>query len=176
MIPRPLLNNVIIIGATKSNLGKTYTACKIIERLSISTSVIGVKISPHFHDLSLNYKKVALNDNYIIVEDTIPSSKDSYLMKKSGALKAYYIQCKSDEYVLEAFNCVYLLHPFMPFVVESGGLIKHITPAKFILINDEEPFPLTKKYYLEYNPFIVNKGFAESKDNLQKVIGNMLTL
>ena len=167
---RIFLNNVIIIGATKQNMGKTYVACKIIEQLSASTSVIGVKISPHFHNLLPDYKKVVQNDNYIIVEDTVPSNKDSYLMKKSGASTAYYIQCKSDEYVFEAFNFIYSLHSSSRIIVESGGLIKHISPAKFILINDEDPIPTSKKYYLEYNPIIVKKGFAENLDNLQKIL------
>jgi len=160
-------NNVIIISGARRNVGKTYLACKLIEYFSQHIPVIGVKVSPHFHTLSSQYSIIVNNKNFIIVDDCLPSNKDSYLMKKSGALHAYYIQCKSDEFLLEAFNFIALKHNTELIVVESGGLIKYVNPKKFVFICDENIFLENKTVYLRYNPILINSSLLEKNEIIE---------
>ena len=44
------LANLLIISGSGKNVGKTLLACQIIKHFSRNSTVIGLKISPHFHN------------------------------------------------------------------------------------------------------------------------------
>ena len=63
MIHQP---NILIVAGTGRNIGKTITACRIIGQLAKNHEPVGVKISPHFHELEVNLKYLYQSENFVI--------------------------------------------------------------------------------------------------------------
>lgn len=130
--------NLLIIAGAGRNCGKTTIACQIIKKLSQTHSVVGVKISPHFHKLNDNDKIIYENENYTVVEEINNTSKDSSLLLQSGAKQSFYIQAY-DTAVAEAFAIVSERIDSKSLIVcESGGLGKYITPGLLLFVEGTE--------------------------------------
>jgi len=127
------LSNLLLIGGTGRNVGKTALACQLIEKFSKSELVCSIKISPHFHSLSTDCEIVEQNENYIItIEKDFLSNKDSARMLQAGAHKVFYIQT-FDNFLQEAFlKVVSQIGKNNLIICESGGLINQIKPALFV--------------------------------------------
>lgn len=132
-----LLSQILLIAGTGRNTGKTTWACKIIEKFSVHQSVIGLKISPHFHRGTDSLKAVIENDNFRIYQETsYISSKDSSRLLSAGATKVYYIECL-DEFIKEAFEAFQkIIDSTGPIVCESPALRKYIKPGIFIIVDN----------------------------------------
>jgi len=68
--------NLLLIAGNGRNVGKTFLACKIIKELANKLKVIGLKVSPHFHDFEKS-RIIAQSDDYIVIEETQINQKDS---------------------------------------------------------------------------------------------------
>lgn len=125
--------NMIIVRGTGRNVGKTLSACSIISSLAERNEPVGIKISPHFHELNEYQEFIYHSEDFVIVEEKFISGKDSSRMLQAGAKQVFYIQAKNDQ-VLNALNMLAQhLNPASPVVVESGGLYDYIEPA--LLLN-----------------------------------------
>jgi len=131
--------NILIVMGTGRNIGKTISACNIIEKLSEAHQTVGVKISPHFHELESNLKYLHKSEDFVIVEEQNITQKDSSRMLQSGAEKVFYVQAKNEK-LEEAFNMISeIILPGQPVVVESGGLYEFIEPGMLFFIDGEKP-------------------------------------
>ena len=129
----------MIITGTGRNVGKTLTACRIIEHLATKYSPVGVKVSSHMHPLPDNMKILSHNENFVVAEEKSFNNKDSSRMLQAGAGKAYYIQAHNGS-VHQAFLCLLpKLDPSQPVVVESGGLYDFIEPSVLLRITGHNP-------------------------------------
>jgi len=61
--------NLITIYGDARNIGKTTLACQLIERLSKEKKPVGIKISPHFHSLSISQKQILSTEHCQIIEE-----------------------------------------------------------------------------------------------------------
>ena len=153
-------NHMILIAGDGRNVGKTFLACKIIRHLSESAEVIGIKISPHFHDLQNEEYIVIKNDRYIIAEEKAITRKDSSLMLQAGAKKVYFIMTRQ-EHLKEAFSSISEKLLNHVIVCESGGLQELVQPGLFLFVKAKDQY-IQKKHLLNNAPIIItnhNKSF-----------------
>jgi len=131
--------NILIVMGTGRNIGKTVSACSLIQHLSEKHRTVGVKISPHFHTLESDLKYLHSSEEFVIVEEQDTTQKDSSRMLQAGAEKVFYVQAKNEN-LAEAF-CLILksVRPEQPVVVESGGLYEIIEPGLLFFIAGEKP-------------------------------------
>jgi len=145
--------NLLLIAGNGRNVGKTFLACKIIEYLSKSTEVTGLKISPHFH--AVNSADVLFeNEHFIIVNEKQINTKDSSVMLQAGAKQVFFLMVKSG-FIAEAFE---KLQPFLPetfIVCESANLSEVLTPGLFLFVKRKGD-AIVKPENLRYSPVIVD--------------------
>lgn len=149
---RKTKSNFLLIAGNGRNVGKTYLTCKIIQHLAKTNAVIGVKVSSHFHPIE-NNKIIIENKDFVIVEETQVSQKDSSLMKQAGAQKVYFIMAPQES-LEQSFLYLEQLLPEKAIVCESGGLHEIINPGLFLFVNAKEK-DLVKQHHLKFSPIIV---------------------
>ena len=88
--------NFLIISGNGRNVGKTFFACRIIEFLSQNHAVTAVKISPHFHQISENSDILINSEQFVVINETEISHKDSSLFFQSGAAKVFYVMANPE--------------------------------------------------------------------------------
>lgn len=153
---RQYCNNAIVVAGSGRNVGKTYFTCKLIELLKESFPIIGVKTSPHCHDNN-KYPILYKTPFYTVIEDNIPSTKDSYLFKKSGALNSYFIQYSTDIKAFEAFQHVYNASAHFLYIIESAVLINYIQPFQFFYITSDDGCK-KDNHFEDKNPIFIEKN------------------
>jgi hypothetical protein len=136
-------SNILIIGSTGRNTGKTEFACRIIEKHSDRKEIIGVKVIPvdkneficHRGDEGCGLCDSLTGDYEIIEEKTIDSIKDTSRMLKAGAKKVYLLLVDKDS-LSEGTNAILKIIPENALIViESNTIRKVIEPGLFIVIN-----------------------------------------
>lgn len=149
--------NLLLIFGNGRNVGKTYLARSIITRFSKNTSVIGVKISPHFHPFE-NKKILFKSDDFVIIEEDQINRKDSSLMLQAGAEKVYFVMSEQKN-LKKAFLKLQDYLPETAIVCESGGLIELVNPGLGFFVNKKDQ-PITKNKYDQFAPIMVinNEG------------------
>jgi len=131
--------NILIVMGTGRNIGKTVTACNLIQNLSKKHRTVGVKISPHFHELEPNLKYLRQSEEIVVVEEQHITEKDSSQMLQAGAKKVFYVQVKNEK-LADAFDLILKSVDLeQPIVVESGGLYEIIEPGLLFFITGEKP-------------------------------------
>ncbi|MBW6536088.1 MAG: hypothetical protein K0B11_13860 [Mariniphaga sp.] len=120
------------------NIGKTVTICRIIARFAQEHESVGVKISPHFHELDGNTEYVYQSESFVIVREKNISLKDSSRMLQVGAKTVYYVQCKPGHLAGAMEYLFPLLSSESPVIVESGGLYEILEPGLLIFITGAE--------------------------------------
>ncbi len=133
----PYVPNLIIIGGSSRNVGKTTLAIKLIEKYAPFVSIIGLKVTsirPGEEAQHGGHQKLDLL-NFSIIEETITnSSKDTARMLTAGADKVYYIQTP-DSKIKEAVD-IFLAtkNTGCPIVCESRNLRSAVIPGLFVLL------------------------------------------
>ena len=127
---------LFLIAGTNRNVGKTTLACRVIEQISKEQQVVGVKISPHFHELGSTLEIVHQSKNCFITFETSPVPvKDSSRMLAAGAQRVYYIQA-NDESLPEVFEFLHWNIPgSMAVVCESAALRRFVEPGMFVILS-----------------------------------------
>jgi hypothetical protein len=135
-------SNILIIGSTGRNSGKTEFACRIIEKHSTQKEIIGVKVIPvdknefncHRGDEGCGLCDSLTGEYEIIEETTIDSLKDTSRMLKAGARKVYLLLADKDS-LSEGINAMLRIIPENALIViESNTIRKVIQPGLFIVI------------------------------------------
>ena len=130
--------NILIVMGTGRNVGKTVSACNLIQNLSEKHRTVGVKISPHFHELEPTLKFLHYSEEFVIVEEKNLTQKDSSRMLQAGAEKVFYVQVKNEK-LADAFDLILKsVGSEQPIVVESGGLYEILEPGLLFFINGEK--------------------------------------
>lgn len=151
--PKP---NFLLVAGNGRNVGKTYLSCKIIQHLTKTNDVIAVKISSHFHSIE-NDKVIIQTEEFVIVEETQITQKDSSLMKQAGAQKVYFVMAPQAN-LEQAFLYLEKLLPEKAIVCESGGLHELISPGVFLFVNGKGK-EIVKQHHLRFLPqLIINDG------------------
>lgn len=129
------LKNMIIVGGSHRQCGKTETASHIIKKLSTKNEVSCLKISCHDINESRDTKADFMIDDYWLVkEEPSEGTKSTDKMYAAGA-KAVYRLIVTPENISEGFD-VFLetIDPGSIVVCESNSIREHIKPALFVFI------------------------------------------
>ncbi len=135
-------SNILIIGSTGRNTGKTEFACRIIEKHSTQKEIIGVKVIPVDKNEVDCHRGLegcglcnSLTGDYKIIEEMATDSfKDTSKMLKAGAKKAYLLLVDRNSLEKGIDAILRILPDNALIVIESNSIRKVIEPGLFIVI------------------------------------------
>ena len=141
------MGELLLIAGTGKNSGKTTMACAVIRNLSKHQHVVGVKVTPHYHEnYNFRRKLVDRNDLVIAEESQIDTGKDSSRMLKAGALQVYFVMAK-DEQLIEAMQFIAAMNiQCLPVICESGGVIHYFKPGLFLVMTRADETDIKPEY------------------------------
>jgi hypothetical protein len=148
-------DNMLMIGATGRNSGKTELASLIISRFSKEHSIVGLKVSTYYEgDLAFHGKnEIPLSENFIILNDTNhQTDKNTARMLNSGAKSVYWLRTQ-DSFLSEASQqFIKQIGNDCLVVCESNSLRKTIKPGLFFMIQNNVGVPVksTASDVIEY--------------------------
>ena len=127
--------NILTVSGMGRKVGKTTLACSLIKKLSADSKVIGIKISPHFHEVDYHSSLTEKPQSFAVYEeDRSDRGKDSSYMLAAGADKVYYVQTR-DEYLEEVWEFLTgLLGKDTPVIIESGRIHDLVQPGISLLL------------------------------------------
>jgi hypothetical protein len=170
--------NIILIGGTGRNSGKTTFACHLINAFK-KHDVIGLKICPYLHNIEGTENLLLSNDKFKILRETnLDGKKDTSRMIVNGAKEVFYIQAL-DEGILTAFN--FLIENFIGsrlVICESASLAKFIKPGlHFCLTSPNNNSNNEKVYKFDYDYLVINdKNNFKFDINSIDVVSNEWTI
>jgi Ni2+-binding GTPase involved in maturation of urease and hydrogenase len=134
------LKNLLIIGGTGRNTGKTELICTIISKISRQCHIYGAKttdVAPRKAEMAAH--TITGDSGWLIYEEeNKKSGKDTSRMLGAGAHRVYYLQ-SNDENVAEGFlELLNLLPENTPLVCESNTLADHFKPGLFLVVTRGE--------------------------------------
>lgn len=134
------LPNLLLIAGTGNKSGKTSFACGVISQFS-NRGVVGIKITPHFHETTPGLVLLAETVGYSVYEETDPETgKDTSRMLKAGASKVYFAKVR-DKDLLSVFNKILEYIPEgTPIVCESPALRTHVEPGLLVIMSSDESY------------------------------------
>lgn len=141
MIVKP---NILIIGSTGRNIGKTVFACKIIENHSTQKEIIGLKVVPVDKNEENCHRGLdtcglcdSLTGDYKIIEEkTIDSTKDTSRMLKAGAKKVYLLLVDKN-FLEKGIQAILKTIPDKALIVIESNTIRNVLePGLFIIIKE----------------------------------------
>jgi hypothetical protein len=129
--------NLLLVAGTGNKSGKTTLACSIIEQFS-SKGIIGVKITPHFHETTPGLILLKERQGYSIYEETDPGTdKDTSRMLKAGSARVFFAKV-TDNNLAAAFSEILEFIPSgTPVVCESPALRYYAEPGVFVIMRSE---------------------------------------
>jgi len=162
-----IMPNMILISGNGRNVGKTFLACKIIQHLSQKVEVIGLKISPHFHEYN-KLDVVFKNDKFVILDEKQINTKDSSLMLQAGAKKVWFVMVEQKN-LKDAFKYLKSNLSDKTVICESGGLHEFVTPGLYLFVKrtGEE---IVKTHLLKYSPIIVNNDGKNFDFDIRSIV------
>lgn len=137
MSPKKQYQNVLIIGSTGRNVGKTTLLCQIIATVSKTQPVYAVKASV------ISPNRLVSEENTFqagIFEETRKDTlKDTSRMLQAGARRVFYLQREQE--LLEGFlEILQELPPSCAIVCESNSLCHYLKSGLFLVVH-----PINKK-------------------------------
>ena len=144
--------NIIIIGATTRNVGKTEFVCNLISRVAAESPVYGLKIS------AVEYENgkcdhcdgtkcevcSSLEGTFEIIEESKAdlkspenngfSGKDTQRMLHAGADKVYWLKVKNNYFAEGAEKLLSMIPDNVCVVCESNSLRQIVKPGVFVVI------------------------------------------
>ena len=127
------VGNLLLISGNGRNVGKTFFACRLIEYLSPNYPVTAVKISPHFHQIQENADVMFHSEEFIVINETEKTHKDSSLFLQAGALKVLFVMVRPEN-TEKAFQYIKPLLASGPAICESAGLYEWVDPGLFFFV------------------------------------------
>ena len=130
--------NLLLIAGTGNKSGKTTLACRIIEQFK-GFGIVGIKITPHFHETTTGLNLIVSGKGFSIYEETdLGTQKDTSRMLRSGASHIYFAKV-TDGVLKEAFiEIVKFIPSGLPIVCESPALRYFVEPGLFIIMRSDK--------------------------------------
>jgi hypothetical protein len=130
--------NLLLIAGTGNKSGKTTLACWIIEQFK-GFGIVGIKITPHFHETTPGLNLIVAKKGFSIYEETNSGTqKDTSRMLKSGADHVFFAKV-TDGDLKEAFLEINkYIPPDTPIVCESPALRHQIVPGLFVIMKSDK--------------------------------------
>lgn len=127
---------LIIVGGTGRNVGKTEFVCRLIAKISTQISVYALKVSAIFPDEELHHGTHSEDEPalHLFEETRFSTGKDTSRMLRAGAMKVFYL--RSDDAGIHAGFVQFMKHvPANAVVVcESNSLGQFVRPALSVVV------------------------------------------
>lgn len=130
------MKNLLIVGGTGRNVGKTEFVCRVIRKISAITDIYALKVSTIFPDEQLLHGDHADDEltGNLYEELRLSTSKDTSRMLRAGAKRVFYLR-SDDAGILEGFaEFVKILPPGAAIICESNNLGTVVEPALRIVV------------------------------------------
>lgn len=175
----PIIPNLLIIGGSSRNVGKTTLALSLIEKYAKTAAITGLKVTSmrpgegKFHGSHHNPRP----EEFTIVEETnIHSHKDTARMLEAGAKRVYYIETP-DRLLNEAMESFMQMHQNgNPIVCESRSLRSAVIPGLFVLIKHYDPEKIKPGFSYYENladvTFSIGQHTGNSAEIADKILWN----
>ena len=145
--------NMVLIGATGRNVGKTTLACELIERLRSRFRVIGVKVTAADDEQGnarTGSKGRGCCDDLrgpfeIIEEQNAAGNKDTCLMLRAQAAKVYWVKSLRSHLAEAVKALLARVGRDCVLVCESTGLRSVVRPGLFLLADHAKTARLCRK-------------------------------
>ncbi len=169
--------NMILIGSTARNSGKTTLATSIINKYKLNRPVIGLKVTTiHGKNKKCIHGEEgcgvcsSLKGNFQITKELNPlGNKDTSLLLAAGADKVYWLKTLED-HIYEGFEAfVDQIPDNILIVCESNSLRTVVNPGAFIMIKNTRAGQMKKSAHevIDQADIIIENNF---KDNFQEII------
>ncbi|MFC2120207.1 hypothetical protein ACFLTI_01285 [Bacteroidota bacterium] len=167
------IENLLLVGGSYRNVGKTHFIIKLINRFSQNNPIIGLKVKSiyngddKFHGRDWDNNK----DNFRIIEENKTNTDDGGQMLKAGAKKVFRIKTKI-EYLPDAMEDFFNLVPRgTAIIAESNSIRKFFVPGLYIMIYGDnkklyKPSAIKLSQLADVNIYSDGKSFNISPENV----------
>ena len=150
-----VIPNLLLIAGTGTKAGKTTLACKIIRQVSES-GIVGIKITPHFHETTPGLILINEDKGYSVYEETNRGAvKDTSRMVDAGAEKVFFAKVWDNELEQVFLEIMKLVPDGAPILCESPALRNFIEPGLFIIMTSETVNKQKKLSHLQGLPHLM---------------------
>lgn len=157
-------DNMILLGATARNAGKTALAVALIEQYSKECPVVAVKvITVHNHDdICPRGGKgcgicSGLKEHFDIREETGDGSKDTMLFRQAGARAVYLVRAYPEGLAAAMTAVLAYTEPGDLVICESNSVRKVVKPKEFIMIREaDQPVKPSAQAVLSDADIVIN--------------------
>ncbi len=128
--------NLLIVGGTGRDVGKTEFVCRLIKEISTQLPVYSIKVSSIFPGEELYHGTHSADESklHLFEETNRNTKKDTARMLNAGSTKVFYLRA-DDMYIPSGFNEFVGQVPERAAVVcESNSLGQHVKPALSIMV------------------------------------------
>ena len=127
---------LILIGGTGRNVGKTQFACDLIKTIVKDYDVFGLKVSSVFPDEKIYHGNhdETLEIQSLFEEKRLHTNKDTSRMLRAGARQVFYLRSDNDHILENYLHFLQLIPEKSIIVCESNSLGYHVNPIKHIII------------------------------------------
>jgi molybdopterin-guanine dinucleotide biosynthesis protein A len=140
------LEKMLMIGSAGSNVGKTELACALIERLSRTDEIIGIKVT------TIKAKDgqcprggegcgvcVSLDGNFVITEETSgDSDKDTARLLRAGAARVLWLRVAAGHLKQGLDRLLEVMGADAISICESNSLRQVVEPGLFIMVQGSD--------------------------------------
>ncbi|QOX62119.1 hypothetical protein FRZ06_01515 [Anoxybacterium hadale] len=174
------IKNMILIGATGQNSGKTTFANELIQRWHQEIPIIALKITTvnqkHAHCVRGGAGCGACSSlfgEFELTEETNPDSgKDTSLLLAAGANRVYWLKCMKD-HLGEAIQQFLTTIPEDALVLcESNSLRNVVRPGLFVMLQNSSDLrikPSAEEVLSKADLMIINHFEDDIKDHVSQI-------
>ncbi|MEY7998742.1 hypothetical protein AB8U03_00775 [Clostridium sp. Mt-5] len=176
--------NMILIGSTARNSGKTTLAISIINKYKLIRPVVALKVTT-IQDK--NGKCIhggegcgvcsSLKGNFEITEElNLSSNKDTSLLLAAGAENVYWLKTLKNN-IYEGFKEFITQIPENALIVcESNSLRKVVNPGVFVMIKNTQDSQMRKSAseVIDQADIIIENNFNDNFEKVIKKIDNII--
>lgn len=176
--------NMILIGSTARNSGKTTLATSIINKYKLSRPVVALKVTTIQEK---NGKCIrggegcgvcsSLKGNFEITEElNAANNKDTSLLLAAGAKKVYWLKTLKNN-VYEGFKEFIDRIPENALIIcESNSLRKVVNPGVFVMIKNTQDSQMKKSAseVIDQADIIIENSFNDNFEEVIKEIDNII--
>lgn len=151
--------NLLIVGGTGRNVGKTELVCSFIRKFGRIYKIIALKVSTISPDLEENHGSHQGEDKNFIIEELVPKmGKDTQRMLEAGADRVFYMRTNENS-AAELFNeFLKKVGSESLIICESNFLRDYVNPGLYAVVTDNgnEMKPSAKKRIQQADLVIVS--------------------
>ena len=129
------MKNLLIVGGTGRNVGKTEFVCRLIGRVAQHTPVYGLKVSAVFPDEEIYHgSHTDERTGHLVEEHRHQGNKDTNRMLQAGASRVFYLQSDGNNIATGFQQFCREVPDGAPLVCESNSLGDVVRPALRIVV------------------------------------------